>query len=165
MGTTIPNVILLAAAIAVGSAGLALAQTSGADSHHPANSAQATPPSGMEGTIAQGQGAMPGGSGMMQPGMMGQGQSNTMPSGMQCMMMQPGAAGGMPMQPGMMGGMPTMGMRGSMMKIMFAIADTDGDGALSFEEVTAIHKRIFGSVDANKDGKVTPEEMQTFWGP
>ncbi|MBX5132698.1 EF-hand domain-containing protein [Rhizobium lentis] len=163
MGTTIPNVILLSAAIAVGSAGLALAQTSGADPHHPADSAQATPLSGMEGTIAQAQGAMPGGSGKMQPGMMAQVQGNTMP--MQCMMMQPGETGAMPMQPGMMGGMPTMGMRGSMMKIMFAIADTDGDGALSFEEVTAIHKRIFGSVDANKDGKVTPEEMQTFWGP
>jgi Ca2+-binding EF-hand superfamily protein len=49
-----------------------------------------------------------------------------------------------------------------MMKIMFAIADTDGDGALSFEEVTAIHKRIFDAVDANKDGKVTPDEMQAF---
>jgi Ca2+-binding EF-hand superfamily protein len=45
---------------------------------------------------------------------------------------------------------------------MFAIADTNGDGALSFDEVTAIHKRIFGMIDANKDGKVTPEEMQAF---
>ena len=45
------------------------------------------------------------------------------------------------MQPGMMGGMPTMSMHGHAMKIMFAIADADGDGALSFEEVTAIHKR------------------------
>ena len=46
-----------------------------------------------------------------------------------------------------------------MMKIMFAIADTDGDGALSFEEVMTIHKRIFDKVDANKDGKVTLEEV------
>ncbi|MHC2301673.1 Ca2+-binding EF-hand superfamily protein [Rhizobium mongolense] len=53
-------------------------------------------------------------------------------------------------------------MRGHMMKTMLAIADADGDGALSFEEVTAIHKRIFDKVDANKDGKVTPEEMQAF---
>jgi Ca2+-binding EF-hand superfamily protein len=45
---------------------------------------------------------------------------------------------------------------------MFAIADVDGDGALSFEEVTAIHKRIFNMVDANKDGKVTIEEFQAF---
>ncbi|ANL36870.1 hypothetical protein AMC89_PB00178 (plasmid) [Rhizobium phaseoli] len=72
---------------------------------------------------------------------------------------------GMMMRSGMMGGMPMMGMRGSMMKIMFAVADTDGDGALSFEEVTAVHKRIFDSVDANKDGKVTTEEMQAFWRP
>ena len=35
-------------------------------------------------------------------------------------------------------------------KIMFAIVDRDGDGALSFEEVTAIHKRIFDKVNANR---------------
>ena len=63
---------------------------------------------------------------------------------------------------GMMGVMPMMRMRGHMMKIMFAVADTDGDGGLSFEEVMAVHKRIFDSVDANKDGKVMLEEMQTF---
>jgi hypothetical protein len=63
---------------------------------------------------------------------------------------------------GMMGGMPMGPMRARMMKIMFAVADTDGDGALSFEEVTAIHKRIFAAIDANKDGKVTLEEMQAF---
>jgi hypothetical protein len=72
-------------------------------------------------------------------------------------MMRPGMMGH-----GMMGGMPMMGPRGHMMKVMFAIADTNGDGALSFEEVTAVHKRIFDRVDANKDGKVTVEEMQTF---
>jgi hypothetical protein len=74
---------------------------------------------------------------------------------------QPGQPG--MMSPGMMGrGMPMMGMHGHAMKIMFAIADADGDGALSFEEVTAIHKRIFDSVDANKDGKVRAEELQAF---
>ena len=78
---------------------------------------------------------------------------------------------GQPAQPGMMGrhmmqsGMPMMGMRGHMMKIMFAVADVDGDGALSFEEVTTIHKRIFDKMDANKDGKVTPEEVQAFMRP
>jgi Ca2+-binding EF-hand superfamily protein len=75
---------------------------------------------------------------MMPPGMMGQGMM-----------------GGM-MQPGM------MGMRGPRMRIMFAVADVDGDGALSFEEVTTLHKRIFDKVDANKDGKVTLEEVQAF---
>lgn len=140
--TSIPNAALLAAAIAIGSTGLAHAQTNGADPHHPANSSQAASPSGTDGIADEG--AMPGRAAAMPGGMMGQ---------------------GMTMQPGMMGGMPMMGMRGPMMKIMFAIADTDGDGALSFEEVTAIHKRIFGSVDANKDGKVTTEEMQAFWRP
>ena len=65
-------------------------------------------------------------------------------------------------QRGMMGGMRQNMMQGHMMKIMFAVADVDGDGALSFDEVTTIHKRIFETVDANKDGKVTPEEMQAF---
>jgi hypothetical protein len=59
-------------------------------------------------------------------GMTGQGQGA-----------QPGQPG--MMGQGMMGRMPMMGMHGHRMKIMFAIADTDSDGALSFEEVTAIH--------------------------
>ncbi len=77
--------------------------------------------------------------------------------------------GGSEMVPGMMGrnmipsrmgeGMP---MRGHMMKVVFAIADSDGDGAISFEELTAMLKRIFVAVDANNDGKVTPDEMQSF---
>ena len=86
-------------------------------------------------------------SGTMGPGMMGQ---------------SPGAQPG---QTGMMGGMMQsgmMGMPGPRMKIMFAIADVNGDGALSFDEVTALHKRIFDRIDANKDGKVTPEELQAF---
>ena len=45
---------------------------------------------------------------------------------------------------------------------MFAIADADGDGALTFEEVAAIHKRIFDRMDTNKDGDVTVEEFQAF---
>jgi Ca2+-binding EF-hand superfamily protein len=74
-------------------------------------------------------------------------------------MMVPGMMGRM-MQPG--GGMSTMGMHGPMMKIMFAVADVNGDGGLSFEEVTTVHRRIFERVDSNKDGKVTPEEIQAF---
>jgi hypothetical protein len=61
---------------------------------------------------------------------------------------------------GMMDGMMAGGLR---MRMMFAIADTDGDGSLSFDEVTAIHKRLFNAVDANKDGKVTPEELRKFF--
>ena len=61
---------------------------------------------------------------------------------------------------GMMGGGARMPRH--MMKIMFAIVDADGDGTLSFEEVMAIHKRIFNAIDANKDGKVTLEELEAF---
>ncbi|MBY5867365.1 hypothetical protein HFN58_21545 [Rhizobium leguminosarum] len=77
--------------------------------------------------------------------------------------MMPGMMGRNMMSSDMNGGMRMMGpMRGHMMKIMFVIADTDGDGAISFEELTAIHKRVFDAVDANNDGKATPEEMQAF---
>jgi Ca2+-binding EF-hand superfamily protein len=55
-----------------------------------------------------------------------------------------------------------MRMGGHMMKLMFAIADTDGDGALSFDEVTAVHRRIFNAIDANKDGRVTLDEFRAF---
>jgi Ca2+-binding EF-hand superfamily protein len=61
---------------------------------------------------------------------------------------------------GMMDGGATM--PGHMMKIMFAIMDADGDGTLTFEEVMAIHRRIFNAIDANKDGKVTVEELEAF---
>jgi hypothetical protein len=134
----------LATVVAAGPTATA-AQTASADPHHPDTTlAQATPPAAPGDMAGQGQGAQPGQPGMMPPGMMGQGMM-----------------GGM-MQPGMMGGMPMMGMHGHTMKIMFAIADADGDGALSFEEVTAIHKRIFDAVDADKDGKVTPAEVRAF---
>lgn len=122
----------------------AAAQTSASDPHHRDTSlAQATPPA-EPGAMGQGQGAQPG---MPQPGMMGE---NMMGGMMQ---------GGM-MGQGMMG--PGMGMGGHSMKMMFIIADTDGDGALSFEEATAVHKRIFDAADADKDGKATREELQNF---
>ncbi|MBX5159033.1 MULTISPECIES: EF-hand domain-containing protein [unclassified Rhizobium] len=77
--------------------------------------------------------------------------------------MMPGMMGRNMMPSGMSPGMRMMGpMSGHMVKIMFAIADSDGDGAISFEELTAIHKRVFDAVDASNDGKVTPEEMQAF---
>jgi hypothetical protein len=59
-------------------------------------------------------------------------------------------------------GRDTIGGPGVRMKIMFALVDANGDGALSFEEVTIIHKRIFDRVDVNKDGNVTPEEARSF---
>ncbi len=137
--------VAFAAMFTIGGVAGAAAQTAAADPHYPDKRlAQATPSPGPGDTVGPGKGAQPGRSGMMPPGMMGQDMM-----------------GGM-MQPGMMGGMPMTGMCGHMMKIMFTIADVDGDGALTFEEVTAIHKRIFNKLDANKDGKVTPEEVQAF---
>jgi hypothetical protein len=60
------------------------------------------------------------------------------------------------MGPGMMGpGMAPM---------MFVLMDTDGDGAVSWEEIQAVHKRMFDLVDKDKDGKITVEEMHAYWG-
>jgi hypothetical protein len=72
---------------------------------------------------------------------------------------------------GMMGhgtmchGMKGYGMMGHGMckRIMFALMDTDGDGTLSVEEFQTAHAKIFKAIDANKDGKVTPEEMEMFF--
>lgn len=150
-------VALFAASISSG----AKAQATLSDPHHPNTTlAQAAP--------GQGPSVAPAQPGMMGPGMMGQGAMQPTQPGTQAA--QPGMMGGMMgqgmmcpmMRSGMMGGMPMMGPRGHIMKVMFAIADTNGDGALSFEEVSAIHKRIFDRVDANKDGKVSPEELQAF---
>lgn len=152
--TVLLRATALAALVATGVTTGAAAQTTAIDPHHLDTLAQATTPAepddtGGESMGGQGQGMPPGQPGMTPPGMMGQG------------MMGQGMMGGM-MQPGMMGAMPMMRMRGHAMKIMFAIADTDGDGGLSFEEITTIQKRIFDKVDADEDGKVTPEEVRAF---
>lgn len=139
--TALSRATALAAIIATGATTGAAAQTTAADPHHPETTlTQAASPAEAGDAAGQNQGTQPAQPGMMQPGMMGQGM----------------------MGQGMMGGMPMMRMRAHMMKIMFAIADTDGDGGMSFEEITAIQKRIFDKVDADKDEKVTPEEVQTF---
>ena len=62
---------------------------------------------------------------------------------------------------GMMGG-GMMG-HGMCMRMMMILMDTDGDGTLSLEEFQAAHAKIFKAIDADKDGKVTPEEMQMFF--
>lgn len=86
------------------------------------------------------------------------GQPGMMPGGM----MPEGMMDGGGMDEGMMGGRMRGPMHGPMTKVMFAIADTNGDGMLSFEEIMALHKRIFDAMDANRDGKLTLEEIQTF---
>ncbi|HEX2655000.1 MAG TPA: EF-hand domain-containing protein, partial [Xanthobacteraceae bacterium] len=60
---------------------------------------------------------------------------------------------------GMMG---QRGMSGPLLRIMFALMDSDGDGTISLQEFQAAHERIFKAMDANKDGRLTMEEMQGF---
>lgn len=76
-------------------------------------------------------------------------------------MMQQGRPG---MGPGMMRGGhggPGMG-HGPMLRIMFAVMDADGNGAISLEEVQEFHARIFRSIDADDDGSVTQAELRAF---
>lgn len=70
--------------------------------------------------------------------------------------MMGGAAMGRGMMEGGMMGPPLV------MRMMFALMDTDSDGTVSLEEFQAAHERIFKAMDNNKDGKLTLEEIQTF---
>ena len=74
---------------------------------------------------------------------------------------------GMMGQGGMMAeGMMGRGMMGGgapvMLRMMFALIDTDSDGTISLQEFQAAHERIFKAMDTNKDGKLTLEEMEAF---
>jgi EF hand domain-containing protein len=93
--------------------------------------------------MGQGGGGPIGQGGMMGGGMMGEG------------MMGHGMMGGGAMGAGAMG--PPM-----MFRMMFALMDGDGDGTISLPEFQAAHERIFKAMDTNKDGRLTPEEMQAF---
>jgi hypothetical protein len=60
---------------------------------------------------------------------------------------------------GMMGPHESMG---PMMRMMLALMDADGSGALSSEEFAEAHDRIFNAMDADGDGELTPEEVHAF---
>lgn len=105
---------------------------------------------------------------------MAQSQQETQPGGSQPGMMM-GQGQGMPMmgrqgRPGMMqDGRPMMGdgmgrgmMRPHIMLMMMAMVDADGSGALSLEEVQAVHARMFKYADADGDGELTLDEMRAF---
>jgi Ca2+-binding EF-hand superfamily protein len=49
-----------------------------------------------------------------------------------------------------------------MMRMLFAMMDNDGDGSVSLQEFRTAHERIFKAMDANKDGRLTLEEIQAF---
>jgi hypothetical protein len=82
--------------------------------------------------------------------MMGPGRDGDRPWGFR----MPWGDRGEMMGPGMMGP--------GMMRMMLIVMDTDGDGALSLEEVQTVHARMFAAMDGNDDGRVTPEEMEAF---
>ena len=77
-------------------------------------------------------------------------------------------AGQMYMGFGMMRGGGMMGAdgmhSGMMMRMLFAMMDSDGDGTVSLQEFQAAHERIFKAMDANKDGVLTMQEIQDFMG-
>ncbi|MER8592721.1 EF-hand domain-containing protein [Mesorhizobium sp. M1182] len=60
------------------------------------------------------------------------------------------------------GGIPR-GMHGAKMRMMFAIVDADGDGALSQSEVQDFVGRIFNAVDEDGDGSVDMQEIRSFF--
>jgi EF hand len=53
-------------------------------------------------------------------------------------------------------------MSPAMMQMMLALMDMDGDGAISLSEFQAAHERIFKTMEADKDGRLTIREMQVF---
>jgi hypothetical protein len=50
-----------------------------------------------------------------------------------------------------------------MMVLMMIMVDTNGDGALSLEEVQAVHARIFNYADTDDDGRLTLDELRSFF--
>ena len=63
----------------------------------------------------------------------------------------------------MMHGARRGGMHAAGMRILFAVVDTDGDGALSLPEIQEFHARVFVAVDDNGDGRVDMDEIGAFF--
>ena len=59
-------------------------------------------------------------------------------------------------------GEPGAMQSGMMMRMLFALMDSDGDGTVSLQEFQAAHERIFKAMDTNKDGVLTLDEIQAF---
>jgi hypothetical protein len=91
---------------------------------------------------------MPGEPAMMGHGMMGQGN-------MMDMMGHREMGRGVSRPSAMVGG-PFM------MRIVFILMDSNGDGSISLQEFQTAHERIFKAMDSNKDGSLTLDEMQGF---
>jgi hypothetical protein len=51
----------------------------------------------------------------------------------------------------------------AILRMMVVLADTDGDGALSLQEIQEAHTKVFKQLDANGDGKATREEIEDFF--
>jgi hypothetical protein len=87
--------------------------------------------------------------GMMSCGMMGQGGMGMGQGGMMGRGMMGGGSGGAMGPP-------------IMMRMIFSLMDSDGDGTIALQEFQSAHERIFKGMDGNKDGRLTQEEMRAF---
>jgi EF hand len=52
--------------------------------------------------------------------------------------------------------------RSGMMQMMMILMDIDGDGAISLQEFQAGQERIFKALGADKDGRLTLDEIRSF---
>jgi hypothetical protein len=51
----------------------------------------------------------------------------------------------------------------SVLRLMTALADSDGNGSVSLPELGEAHAKVFKQIDANGDGQATREEIQLFF--